>query len=167
MELRDLYDENKKLTGEVIRKGDIIPAGRYILVVVVWMQNSKGELLIQQRSFTKNSYPGKWATTGGHPKSGETSIQGMLTEINEELGIIVKENELEFINTFTDDEDTFVDSYYLNKDFEIKDMILQKEEVETVKWLSIKEFEKMISNDEVASSHVKLYELTKDFLKTK
>lgn len=166
MELRDLYDKNKKITGEVIKKGESIPKGKYILVVVVWIQNSKGELLLQQRSFTKDSYPGKWATTGGHPKSGENSIQGMLTEISEELGIELKENELKFINTIIDD-DTFVDAYYLKKDLEIKDMILQKEEVETVKWVSIEEFEKMISNNEVASSHVELYELTKNFLKIK
>ena len=105
-------------------------------------------MLIQQRSFSKGSYPGKWATTGGHPKSGETSRQGMLTEINEELGIVLQENELEFVDTFIDG-DTFVDTYYLKKDLDINDMVLQKEEVEAVKWVSINEFEKMFSNKEV------------------
>ena len=33
---------------------------------------------------------GDWGVTGGHPKSGETPIQGMITEIKEELGNFLK-----------------------------------------------------------------------------
>ena len=43
MEYRDLYDENKNLTGEKIKKGDSVPNGRYYITVVVWIENSKGE----------------------------------------------------------------------------------------------------------------------------
>ena len=43
MEKRDLYDENKQKTGEVIEKGQPIPNGRYYITVVVWMQNSEGK----------------------------------------------------------------------------------------------------------------------------
>lgn len=35
MELRDLYDENKNLTGETIYKGEEVPKGRYYITVVV------------------------------------------------------------------------------------------------------------------------------------
>ena len=35
MEKRDLYDENKQKTGEVIEKGQPIPNGRYYITVVV------------------------------------------------------------------------------------------------------------------------------------
>lgn len=41
MELRDLYDENKELTGETIYKGQDVPKGRYYITVVVFIQNSK------------------------------------------------------------------------------------------------------------------------------
>ena len=46
MEKRDLYDINKNLTGETIYKGEQIPKDRYILVVLIFIQNSKGEFLI-------------------------------------------------------------------------------------------------------------------------
>ena len=37
-ELRDLYDENKKVTGEKIYKGENIPPNRYILVVTLFIK---------------------------------------------------------------------------------------------------------------------------------
>ena len=81
MEKRDLYDKNRNLTGKTIYKGESIPEGSYIIVVLIYIQNSKGEFLLQKRSARKN---GLWATTGGHPKSGEDSIQGILTEVKED-----------------------------------------------------------------------------------
>ena len=59
MELRDLYDENKELTGGTIYKGQDVPKGRYYITVVVFIQNSKNEFLIQKRAKKKD---GKWAT---------------------------------------------------------------------------------------------------------
>ena len=38
-EKRDLYDEKRNLTGETILKGDKIPEGKYIVVVLVFIQN--------------------------------------------------------------------------------------------------------------------------------
>ncbi len=130
MELRDLYDENKKLTGETIYKGQDVPKGRYYITVVVFIQNSKNEFLIQKRVEKKD---GKWATTGGPPVSGETSKQGIITEIKEELGIDVVEENIKIFKTIKT-EDDFVDIYYLKEDIDIKKIKIQKEEVEDVKW---------------------------------
>ena len=139
MELRDLYDENKELTGETIYKGQDVPKGRYYITVVVFIQNSKNEFLIQKRVKKKD---GKWATTGGHPVSGETSKQGIITEIKEELGVdIVKENIKLFKTIKT--EDDFVDIYYLKEDIDIKKIKIQKEEVEDVKWATIEEINEL------------------------
>ena len=92
MEKRDLYDENRNLTGETIFKGEEIPEEKYIVVVLVFIQNSEGKFLIQKRSERKN---GKYATTGGHPKSGEDSIQGIITEVKEEIGLDIKPEDLQ------------------------------------------------------------------------
>lgn len=64
-EKRDLYDINRKLTGKTIFKGEPIPDGNYIIVVLIFIQNNDGKFLIQKRSKIKN---GKFATTGGHPR---------------------------------------------------------------------------------------------------
>lgn len=94
MEKRDLYDINRNLTGETIYKVEKIPKNRYINVVLVFIQNSKGEFLIQKRSIQKD---GMYGSTGGHAKTGESSIQAMITEIREEIGLKVEEKELELV----------------------------------------------------------------------
>ena len=149
MELRDLYDENKKLTGETIYKGQDVPRGRYYITVVIFIQNNKNEFLLQKRVKNKD---GKWATTGGHPVSGETSKQGIITEIKEELGINVVEENVELFKTIKT-EDDFVDIYYLKEDIDINEIKIQKEEVEDVKWATIEEIQKMIQQKIFSESH--------------
>lgn len=153
MEKRDLYDINRNLTGETIYKGELIPPNRYILVVLSFMQNSKGEFLIQKRSKLKDSMYG---STGGHPKSGETSLQGIMTEIKEEIGLSVLPSELDLVFSAKDDFDKiFFDIYYLKKDFDISDLVLQTEEVESVKWMSIEEIKKLASDGLFLESHAR------------
>ena len=55
MEKRDLYDINRNLTGETIFKDEKTPKDRYILVVLVFIQNSKGDFLIQKRRNVRKS----------------------------------------------------------------------------------------------------------------
>lgn len=112
MEKRDLYDKNRNLTGETIFKGEEIPDGRYIVVVLAYIQNSEGKFLIQKRSERKN---GRFATTGGHPKSGEDSIQGIITEVKEEIGIDINAEDLQlYFSGKSDKEKVFWDDYYIN-----------------------------------------------------
>ena len=164
MEKRDLYDISKKLTGETIYKNEKIPVNRYILVVLVFIQNSQGKFLIQKRSKQKD---GKYASTGGHPKTGETSIDGMITEIKEELGLTVKPEELELIYSGREDlEHVFFDIYYMKKNFNIADLTLQKEEVESVEWLSFGEIEDLIEKNLFLESHAEeVYRLKEIFKK--
>ena len=163
MELRDLYDENKKLTGETIYKGQDVPKGRYYITVVVFIQNSKNEFLLQKRVKNKD---GKWATTGGHPISGKTSKQGIIAEIKEELGIDVVEENIKLFKTIKT-EDDFVDIYYLKEDIDIKKIRIQKEEVEDVKWATVDEIKELIKNAAFSESHAKFFELSLKYLKLK
>lgn len=160
MEKRDLYDENKQKTGEVIEKGQPIPNGRYYITVVVWMQNSEGKFLIQRTVPEKYHM---WATTGGHPKSGENSLEGIVTEIKEELGLNVNPDELKLFKTIKT-EDDFVDLYYLKHDFNIEEITVQKEEVEDVKWASIEEIESLINKKLFLPPHIEFYRDCLDYL---
>lgn len=151
LEKRDLYDKNKHLTGETIYKGEPIPAGRYIDVIMAFIRNSKGEFLIQKRSKQKD---GKYGCTGGHTKSGETSIEGMISEIDEELGLKVLPNELELIYEGREDaEQVFFELYFLEKDIDISTLKLQEEEVESVEWCTISRIKELIENGEFLINH--------------
>ena len=83
-ELRDLYDINGNKTDKTYHKGDTIPSGYYPMVVMVVIRNSKGQFLMQKRVPSKG---GDWGVTGGHPKAGETPLEGIVTEVKEELGL--------------------------------------------------------------------------------
>lgn len=50
--------------------------------------NSRGQLLLQKRSMSKDIQPGKWDTSvGGHVASGESYEEAAFRELEEELGI--------------------------------------------------------------------------------
>ena len=165
MEKRDLYDKDRKLTGEFIFKGEPIPKGKFIIVILVMIQNSKGEFLIQKRSKQKGS---EYAATGGHVKSGQTSVEGMIDEIQEEIGLAVKPQELELLySSREDDQDVFFDLYYMKKDFEISDLVLQEEEVESVSWKTIEEIDELIKQDMFLINHAEEVYRTIDILKSK
>lgn len=87
MELWDLYDENRTLTGRTHIRGESIPAGYYHLVVHVWIRNSEGKYLISQRSASRPTCPLMWECVGGSVVSGEDSLTGAIREAKEEVGI--------------------------------------------------------------------------------
>lgn len=166
MEKRDLYDSERNITGETILKGEKIPPNRYIIVVLVFIQNSEGKFLIQKRSKRKN---GKYATTGGHPKSGESSIQGIITEVNEEIGLKLNSNDLKlYFSGRSDAERVFWDDYYVKMDVkDIKKLKLQEEEVVLVEWLSEDEIKQLMKEDKFFKNHYEEFEILLDWLNSK
>lgn len=161
MEQRDLYDENRNLTGEAIFKNEEIPAGYFILIVVAFIQNSEGKFLIQKRSKEKG---GEWAFTGGHPKTGETSLQGIKTEIKEELGIDV-DNPILFKEA--SGKNTYCDLYYINKNVNLADVVIQEEEVSEVKFVTKEEIEEMFKNGTFKKGHYMMFKDCLNYLNKK
>ena len=161
MELRDLYDKDRKLTGKKIYKGQNIPQGRYYITVVIFIQNSKNEFLLQKRSKNKD---GKWATTGGHPVSGQTSKEGIITEVKEELGIDIVPENIKLFKTIKT-EDDFVDIYYLKENVDVTKIKIQKEEVSDIKWATIEEIKKLIKSEAFSTSHAEFFQFCLDYLK--
>ena len=150
----DLYDENKRLTGMKAfrRKGFKVnvPVGYYNIVVLAFIKNHKGEFLIQKTSKEKGSV---WAVTGGHVKSGETSKEGIINEIQEELGIRINENDIQLFKTYKY-ETVFKDVYYIEKDIDVSNLIYQKEEVEYAKYFKVDEINKLIENGEFRKTNI-------------
>ena len=153
IEYRDLYDENKQVTGKTFIKGEQVPKGYYYLVVTIVIKNND-KYLIQKRVERKG---GKWALTGGHPKAGETSLEGIREEVKEELGIDITNDNPILFKTITHNNQ-FFDLYYLEKDININDIKIQKEEVDDVCYATKDEIIKMHNENKFHEGHYKMFE---------
>ena len=159
-ELRDLYDINSNKTNKTYRKGENIPEGYYPMVVMVVITNSKNEFLMQKRVPSKG---GDWGVTGGHPKSGETPLEGIITEVKEELGLdFSRENFIEY-DSGCDGKDCYK-MYFIKKDIEIKDITIQKEELSEVKWFSMDELKDMVRKSELNENQISCFTKVCDFI---
>ena len=154
MEVRDLYDKNKNVTGLTFKKGEKVPEGYYYLLVGLLIENDKGEFLLQRRSPDKG---GKWAGTGGHAKAGQTSLEAVIDETKEELGIdISKENIINFENV--KEGNVFCDFYYVKANIDLKDIVIQEEELSEVGYFSREEINKLIEKNDFDKDYNDMYD---------
>jgi len=144
MEIWDVYDVHKRIikNREVVRELEDFNEGEYHLVTVGWIYNSKGELLLQKRAANK-VYPLIYANHGGSALKGETSVQSMIREIYEEIGIRFCENELVFLRSFIEGV-TIFDEYIVHKNIEIGNLQIDYEEVESCQWFTLEEMNDLI-----------------------
>ncbi|MCR5189782.1 MAG: GNAT family N-acetyltransferase [Treponema sp.] len=135
-EVVDVYDIEKRRTGKTLPRSDFFENNGILrLVIHVCIFNSKGELLIQQRSNSKKTGAGLWDfSASGQVLSGESSQQGACREVKEELDLDVKIEEAPvFTKVFFN---SYNDYYILWKDCDLSSVKLQKDEVGAVDWAS-------------------------------
>ena len=159
-ELRNLYDKYSNKTDKTYRKGDIIPSGYYPMVVMVVIRNSEGKFLMQKRVASKG---GDWGVTGGHPKAGETPIEGIITEVKEELGLDFSNEEFIQYDSGCDGKDCYK-MYFVNKDIDIKDITIQEEELSEVRWFSMEELKEMVNTGELNEDQIACFNKVCNYL---
>lgn len=135
-EIWDLYDKNKNKLNKTVKRGDKLKFGEYHLVVNIWIKNDQNEFLITQRSINK-SHPLMWECTGGSAIKGETSIDAAIREVKEELGITLNKDNATFIGNTTryyPNCPDILDVWLFKTNISIKEIKIQKEEVNDVMW---------------------------------
>ncbi len=157
MELLDVYNANGEKTGKVVERGDktyLFENGERIAVAIIFIENSKNEFLIQKTSMQKG---GHFSSTGGHVDYGEEPIDTIKREVKEELGIdISNDNIVDLGYLVVDFPVRFV--FYLKKDINLKDVILQKDEVESISYMSEDKLREIISNGLMHAGHTKVFD---------
>lgn len=143
MELWDIYDRNGIKTNKLKSDEEDILEGEYHLAIEAWIINSASQILIQKRADSCKVLPNIWGLTTGKLISGETSINGCIREVKEELGLKIMKEDITFIRRIFR-TDLIWDLYLIKKDFLLEDLILQKSEVSKVKWVSIEKFTNML-----------------------
>jgi len=136
-ELFDLVDGSDRVLGTV-KRGDANTNPALIhRAVAILVYNPKGQLFLQKRSKTKDTYPDHWTVSAsGHVPSGRTYRQAAAKELSEELGIkkipplkllgkklIRYPNETEF--------ETFFKAVYAGQ------VSINKEEIEEGRWFTL------------------------------
>ena len=147
MELNDIYDENRDLTGRVHRRGTHWLPGEYGLVVCVWVYDGKGHLLLTRRAKGK-SFAGTWENSGGAAKAGETSREAVARELFEETGIKASPEEFEFLDS-DQERNMFYDHYCLKREMPLKDIVLLPGETDDCMWASFGKVHWMIRTGQI------------------
>lgn len=142
MELNDIYDENRNLTGKLHRRGTPWKPGEYGVVVCVWVYDGRGHLLLTRRAREK-SFAGTWENSGGAVKAGETSRQAIARELYEETGIQAEPEEFELLDSDRE-RNIFYDHYCLFRRIPLKSIVLQPGETDNVMWASFGKVDWMI-----------------------
>ena len=139
MELVDLYDEDRIPLGRTAERHAPKGPGEYRTVVHVCIFDSRGRLLIQQRSREKDSWPEAWdVSVGGGVDAGETSRQAAEREVREELGLALDLSGVRPSVTVNFDGG-FDDFFLVERDLALEDLTLQKEEVAQARWADLPE----------------------------
>jgi isopentenyldiphosphate isomerase len=98
-ELLEVFDAAGNPTGRAKPRAAIHLDGDWHLAFHCWIVRGRSgaeEIVLQRRSFLKDTYPGRWdAAAAGHWRFGETAEQAA-REISEELGLDVDFQALEF-----------------------------------------------------------------------
>ncbi|MBQ8299730.1 MAG: NUDIX domain-containing protein [Clostridia bacterium] len=156
-ELIEVLDCNGNKTGEIKPKSEIKKAGNYHRAIAVCIVNDKKEIIMQRRSKNKKVYANLWSIfVKGHVRAGETSEEACIREINEELGISVKKENLEYLYTIQEEliisedyiERIFFDVFLARKNVKIDDVKIQEEELEEAKLVYYMDVENLVKNSD-------------------
>lgn len=147
MEWFDLYNRQGEKLNKQMPRGGHNNQGEYHLVVHIWIRNSQGAFLIQQRNKTTDRIPYNWGCTSGAVLTSETSLNGAIRETYEEIGVLLEPVELKRVKRYYIDDEVanyITDVYLVNKDIDLDDLSLDENEVRAVKLASMKDIQKMI-----------------------
>ncbi len=163
MELLDVYNDERQLTGRLHRRGDRLSKGDHILVVCVWVSDGAGRLLLTLRAPEKPASPNTWENSGGAAKAGETSRQAMVRELWEETGIRIQEDELVFLES-DKTRDAFFDFYYLVHPTPVEEIVFQPGETAGARWATPEQIEELIRQGRVAPPIARRFRHQKELL---
>ena len=146
-EWNDIYDENRRRTGNVHLRGTPWKPGERGLVVCVWVYDGEGRLLLTRRAPEK-SFPGTWENSGGAAKTGESSLQAIQRELREETGIHAEQSEFELIDQ-GEDSCTYYDFYCIHRRMPISRIVLLPGETDAVQWADFEKVHGMVERGEI------------------
>ena len=142
MDLVDIYNNKHEKLNYSKGRRELVD-GEYRLSCFVWIINDKDEILVQQRLATAKNCPNMWETASGGAIEGDDALSGAMRELEEELGVKANKDDMCFIGSFARIND-FVEVFVLKSNVSVDELVLQEDEVQAAKWMTIADFEKLI-----------------------
>lgn len=129
----DLVDGERRPLGKTHVRGEQLAADTYHTVIEVFTFDADGRVLLSQRHPDK-TYPLLWEGTGGSILAGETSRDGAVRELGEEIGLSIEPDQLEWVATLRR-ETYFLDLYRYRSEtpLDLERLVLQTDEVIAVR----------------------------------
>ena len=89
-EIFDIVNERDEVIGQMPRP-QVHRQGRRHRAIHVLVFNARGEIFLQKRSMTKDTFPGAWdSSASGHVDCGEDYDACAVRELREELGLVME-----------------------------------------------------------------------------
>ena len=150
----DILDSTGKSLNLTKPRSQVHRDGDWHATVHIWLLNSRNQLLLQKRSATKDTFPGRWdVSAAGHISSGHSAYESAIRELEEELSLDKEKDnfELEFLfqvcssNSGTAGKDEFLDNeiqnvFVVRKDFKVEEMELEEGEIDEIKYFDYREY---------------------------
>ena len=157
-ELVDIVDQNGIVSGLICLKSEAHGEGYWHRCINVWLFTRDGELLIQKRVDTKDTFPSLWdVSVAGHIGAGERPLASAQRELFEEIGLVIGAGELMEIGTYSSTHrhsDMLIDRefqyvYIAELTVPMDELKLQAEEVAELRLLPISKLKKdVLSSNE-------------------
>lgn len=152
MEMFDVLDEKGNKTGIQKSKEECYKEGHWFRSVHIWIINNNKEILLQKRSSNKSTFPNLWAVSvSGHVQAGESSMDTVIREIKEELGLSVTPEKCKYLFTLKRENvfencinRVFDDVYILVLNIDVNNTRLQKSELCEIKYFNYEKLKEML-----------------------
>ncbi len=137
----DIVDETDSVIGRAPRER-IHREGHYHRSAHIVLFNSGGQVFVQLRSRLKDMAPGLWDTSAaGHVDSGESYEACAIRELHEELGVSITGDSLKPVGQLRPHERNGFEFTRVYTACSDQTLVLQEEEVEDGRWVSLPELE--------------------------
>lgn len=159
----DILDSKGNLTGRTAMKSEAHRQGLFHQTVHIWFYTSDGEILLQQREKNKDTHPLLWdVSVAGHIGAGEEIEMAAIREVEEEIGLAIKKEDLQkigFYPSFFKHRKDLIDNefhhtFICELKVPLENLKKQESEVKDLKLVSITRFSEEFNDEGLSEKYV-------------
>lgn len=139
-------------TGQTVARSEAHRRGLWHRSSHLWLTDGRGRLLLQQRHPSKQTDPERWdIAVAGHLSAGQTPLEALVREAQEELGLTLDPGSLTFLNASPKE---YIDRDFIDREWQhlfagvwtgdLGALVLQPEEVVAVRWMDHEDYRRAV-----------------------